>query len=793
MDAKNGSTSPTFYATGNAHLDIVWLWPYGETLRKTARTFAAQLRMLERYPDYKFIQSQPQSYVMCRERYPQLYEKVKDAVKAGNWIVEGGMWVEPDTNMSSGEALIRQLVHGKRFFKDEFDVDSEILWLPDTFGYSAALPQILNGCGIKYLVTQKIFWSYNDGEQFPYHYFRWQGNDGSKVISFLPTSYTYDTNPASVINVWEDRVLKDDMDKFLFPFGYGDGGGGPCRDHIEFAMRQKDLEGAPKVEMTHPAKLFHDLDEQGGPEHTYVGELYFTAHRGVYTTQAAIKRGNRKSEIALREGELWGTIAAASGYKYPAEEMDAAWKKTLVNQFHDILPGSSIKRANVEAVQVYDEILESVDTVIQSAASYIAGDKEAKCSTVFNSLGWERTAVVALDDNETLTLVNLPPCGYVNASSARVEIAPECASHAELTPDGGAVLENGVIRAKINNNGEVTSFVLKESKREYAGSAMNRFDLFRDTPRVFDAWDIDSMYEMEAVKLDPAAEISLLSLSDIKAAVQIKKKIGNSTLCQTVSICAMSRRLEFDTTIEWNELHRLLKVCFPVNVIADEAINEIQHGYIKRPTHRSRDYDKDRFEVCNHRYTAICDENQGAAVLNDCKYGVSTLGSEISLTLLRGAACPEMRADNGTQRFTYAFTAWEGSFYSSPVVREGYELNTPPLVIRGGGGTKGDYSNSKSYFWLDGSGFDDGSSYDDGGSVILDTVKPAEDGSGDIILRLYESKRADCNCTLFTELSFKEAMFTDMLENTGPNAQVVQNGIKLHFKPFEVKTLRLKQ
>jgi len=740
---------------------------------------------------------------MCKENYPELYAKIKEAVKAGNWIIEGGMWIEPDTNMTSGESLIRQLLYGKRFIKDEFGTESEILWLPDTFGYSAALPQILNGCGIKYLVTQKIFWSYNDGEQFPYHYFTWQGSDGSRITSFLPTDYTYDTNPKTLINTWENRVQKDDMDKFLFPFGYGDGGGGPCRDHIEFAVRQENLEGSPKVKMIHPGELFNDLDAQGGPEHTYTGELYFNAHRGVYTTQAAIKRGNRKSETALRESEMWGTIAAfAAGFIYPSEKMEEIWKKTLTNQFHDILPGTSIKRASEEAVQTYSEILDKANIITQKALSCITGDSasgDGTDTTVFNSLAWERLAVINTENHGNV-LVKLPSCGCANLKTALVSISNEHAAHADLT-ESGAVLENSIIRAELNQNGELISFILKESNREYALEPMNRFTLFKDTPRKFDAWDIDSMYESEKVNIDPSAEIELRYSTDVKAAVRLKKTIGNSTLCQTVSISALSRRLEFETTVEWNELHRLLKVCFPVLIKSDEAINEIQYGYIKRPTHRSRAYDKDRFEVCNHRYTALCDENHGVAVLNDCKYGVSTLGSEISLTLLRAAACPEMRTDNTTHQFTYSLTAWEGSFYNSPVVREGYELNIPPLVLSGASplvlsDTSWEFAENsapnhkKSYFSLE-----------DDGNIILDTIKPAEDGNGDIIVRLYESKYAACESVLNINLPVKKAILTDMLENDiKPLAverdkkeqnQAEQSKIKLCFNPFEVKTIRL--
>ena len=295
LEAENGSTMPVFYAVGNAHLDLAWLWPIAETGRKTARTFAAQLRLIEEYPEYKFIQSQPAEYEMCRKLYPELFERIKAAVKKGQWIAEGAMWVEPDTNMASGEALIRQLLYGKQYYKDVFDVDSEVLWLPDTFGYTGALPQILKGCKVNYLVTQKIFWSYNEGEQFPYHYFNWEGIDGSRIVSFLPTSYTYKTNPKQLEEVWKNRSQLQDLDAFLLPFGYGDGGGGPTRDDIEYAKREQNLEGAPRVELSDPKSFFKKMDEAGGPVNTYVGELYFNAHRGTYTSQAKVKQNNRRA------------------------------------------------------------------------------------------------------------------------------------------------------------------------------------------------------------------------------------------------------------------------------------------------------------------------------------------------------------------------------------------------------------------------------------------------------------------------------------------------------------------
>ena len=360
LEAENGSTMPVFYAVGNAHLDLAWLWPIAETGRKTARTFAAQLRLIEEYPEYKFIQSQPAEYEMCRKLYPELFERIKEAVKKGQWIAEGAMWVEPDTNMASGEALIRQLLYGKQYYKDVFDVDSEVLWLPDTFGYTGALPQILKGCKVNYLVTQKIFWSYNEGEQFPYHYFNWEGIDGSSIVSFLPTSYTYKTNPKQLEEVWKNRSQLQDLDAFLLPFGYGDGGGGPTRDDIEYAKREQNLEGAPRVELSDPKSFFKKMDEAGGPVNTYVGELYFNAHRGTYTSQAKVKQNNRRAEFALREMEMWGAFGLCKGNVYDSEKADALWKELLLNQFHDILPGSSMGR-------VYEEARKAVGGVIETA------------------------------------------------------------------------------------------------------------------------------------------------------------------------------------------------------------------------------------------------------------------------------------------------------------------------------------------------------------------------------------------------------------------------------------------
>ncbi len=625
-----------------------------------------------------------------------------EAIGQGRWIADGAMWVEPDTNMAGGEALIRQLVHGKRYFKEMFGVDSRVLWLPDSFGYTAALPQILKGCDVPYMVTQKIFWSYNDSERFPYHYFYWEGMDGTKVTSFLPTSYTYQTDPEETGRVWKDRVQKEDLEAFLFPFGYGDGGGGPTRDHVEYVLRQGNLEGSPRMKMGAPEEFFRRMEEEGGPKHTYTGELYFCAHRGTYTSQAGIKKNNRKSELLLREMEFLGSLAAVSGFGYTFDRADKLWKILLFHQFHDILPGSSIKRVYEEAFAAHEALGQEALQIMKEEAQSLL--KEDGGISFFNSLSFEREALVTL------------PAEY----------------------ESGAVTMEGC-----------------------------------RVPVQKDAWDIDSNYRSEEPEPACAKEISILG-QGLWAVLQVKGTIGKSEYVQKICLKADCGRLEFDTQIEWRELHRLLKTSFPVAVHAANARHEMQFGYVERPTHRSRRYDMDRFEVCNHRYTALCDEAHGAAILNDCKYGISVNKNDMELTLLRAPASPEMQADNGLQQFAYALYAWEGSFIDSDVVRQGYEFNIAPYRAQGGTAKFEAVRIDKK-------------------NIIMETMKPAEDKSGDIILRLYEAAGAAVQATVQIGFPEGEIHICDMLEQEQEELGESEPGTcwyKLSFRAFEIKTLR---
>ena len=777
----NGSTAPTMYTFGHAHIDVAWLWPLAETERKCVRTFSSQLALMEQYPEFKFLQSQPHLYWMVKRKYPKLYERIKAAVEAGQFIPEGGLWVEPDTNVTGGESLIRQFVHGKRFFKDEFGVDSKLMWLPDVFGYSGAMPQIMAGCGIEYFSTHKIFWAYNSDVPFPFNTFWWEGIDGSQVLVHLHNDYNSRMNPASVIERWRDRVQKNGFSTRLMPFGFGDGGGGPTRNHIEFARRQRDLEGAPKVVIASPIDYFKDQEQKPVPDR-YVGELYFQAHRGTYTSQAKTKLGNRRSEFALREAEMWSVAAADSGFAFPAAKMDEAWKLVLLNQFHDIIPGSSIQRVYEEAEADYEKVLATAKDVTTKATATLTAAGDAL--TVFNSLSWERTVMVELpggwcgaaDANGLLTTQNIDGTVYVDVT------VPSCGwttIHAQdpLAMASGlqvsaTALENDLIRVEFDDKGQITRIYDKASDRELAAGTCNSLKMYKDVPTNWDAWDLDSMYEDTPVALDAPATITVLDEGPLVARIQVKRTLNSSEMTQTISLRRNSRRVDFHTVIDWNESHKLLKVNFPVNVYNTEALHEIQFGHIARPTHKSRPFDADRFEVSAHKWTALTEGNRGFAVLNDCKYGVNVDGNSINLTLLKSALAPDMTADKGRQEFTYACYAWNGTFFDSDLVQQGYDLNAAAVTVKGKGGTGSLLSV-------------------DAPNVIVETVKPAEDGSGDVVVRVYESKRTATQCTLTTSLPVKRAMQTNMLEDVTGDLAVAEGKIALDLRPFEIKTIRL--
>ena len=786
VHAHNGTYAASMGVIGNSHLDLAWLWPMAETRRKAARTFAAQLRLLKEYPEALFLQSQCAEYELCRKYYPELFEEVRKAVAEGRWIADGGMWVEPDTNLTGGESLVRQFLYGRRYFREVLGVESRVAWLPDSFGYSAALPQILKGFGMTGLTTQKIFWSYNDAEPFPHHAFLWRGLDGSLIPAFLHMFYETRTDAATVHRRWTERLERDGSCDFYLPFGYGDGGGGPTRDDMEQIRRQKDLQGAPKLYWIAPEEYLKKRDNGSLP--VFRGELYFPCHRGTYTTQALIKKGNRRAEHMLRVWEMLAAMAAFAGRAdYPAASLEENWKLLLTNQFHDILPGSSVSRVYEEARM---DIARIRDTALRgSKNALLSFCRNGQGLTVFNPSSHRVTRVIRADSRfaegavtregirfqaaeykeEALVLASLEPMSAVTMYPAKVPVH----SRATVTRKGKSyVLENSNLRAVVTDRGELTSFVLLQDGQERIRSRSNVFHLYRDLPRRFDAWDLDSRTEHREISPDAVCTAEIVCPSGIFAELKITTRFSSSVITQWIRLTAEEEQLEFITEADWQERHRLLKVTFDTGIDADQADHQIQFGYLSRPAHRSRQYDTDRFEVCAHAWTALRDTSRGAALLNDCKYGVSVNNGVIGLSLLRAPTWPDAEADRGRHRFIYVYRAWNGPLETSGVTEAAEVLNDPLITVPGSSVPLRLLSCSDP-------------------SVSVESVKLAEDGSGDLIIRLFESMGGSRTAVIHPHLPFGGARLCSLAEVPGDILTVRDSTFTLSFRPFEIITLRL--
>ena len=786
MDARNGTFAASMGVVANSHLDLAWLWPIAETRRKTARTFAAQLRLLREYPEAMFLQSQCAEYELCRKHYPELFEEIKAAVARGQWIADGGMWVEPDTNLAGGEALVRQFLYGQRYFREVLGVRSRVAWLPDTFGYSAALPQIIKGFGMAGLTTQKIFWSYNDSEPFPHHAFLWRGLDGAAIPCCLHMFYETQVDAKTVHTRWTSRLERDGSRDFFLPFGYGDGGGGPTRDDMEEIRRQRDLQGAPKLYWTTPEDYLKKRDNGKLP--VYRGELYFPCHRGTYTTQAAVKQGNRRAEHALRAWEMLAAMAAFSGRAdYPGAALEENWKLLLTNQFHDILPGSSIAQVYGQARRDLAAIREAAGQGAREALQAFSEGGEGL--TVFNPSSHRVTRLVradsrfargaatpdgarfpaAPDQDGALILATLEPMAAVTLYPADVPLR----GGASVRREGDCfILENAYLRATVTERGALVSLVTRKDGRGRVRAASNVFHLYRDLPRRFDAWDIDSQTERRELPLDARCEAEIVSAGGLEAEIRVTSRFSASTVVQRIRLAADAEQIEFDTEADWQERHRLLKVTFDTGIDADSAEHQIQFGHIARPAHRSRRYDADRFEVPAHAWTALRDATHGAAVLNDCKYGVSVNDGVIGLSLLRAPTYPDAEADRGRHRFLYAYRPFDGSLSESGVT-EAAEAMNDPLVL-----TIGACPPLRLLRCAD-------------PAVCVESVKLAEDGSGDLVIRFFEGMGGERTARVQPCLPFSEARLCALDETPGETLPASGGAFALRFHPFEIVTVRL--
>lgn len=803
----NGSTAPEFTVFGQSHLDLAWKWTFDETKRKCARTLSSQLALMEEYPEYRFMVCQVPILETVKRFYPELYERICERIHTGQMMPEGGVYAESDTNIPSGESLIRQFVYGKQWYREEYAYESKMAWLPDTFGFSAALPQIMKGCGIEFFATQKLLRSHPETDPFPYNIFYWEGIDGTAVLSHMLRENNSGIDPELLTRRWtEDRNQLERIETFLFPFGYGDGGGGPTRDIYELSRRVKNLEGVPKTVLQSPIDFFEDIRKRGLPIERYVGELYLQWHRGTYTSLASLKRGNRASEIALHDLELWSAAAGRYGkLAYPKAEITALWKQLLFHQFHDILAGTSITRVNEQAKAAFDEIQKNAGQLEESVLRTLAGVPKNDGLTVFNSLSWQREELVTLPDGfnaafdlngndlfvqqidgAAVASLTVPPMGYTTITLAGREQV-HCPTKGSFACFAGDLLclENEFLRISFLQTGQIAEIYDKETGQNLARGLCNDIRMYKDVNIEYDAWELGTMYRMLPVDLGASGEARILCGEDtagLSASIEIRREIHHSSIRQIVTLRRNSRRVDFHTQIQWKEMHKILKVEFPVDIHADEGISEIQFGYVRRPTHRTRQYDKDRFEVPQQKYTALAEAGRGIAVLNDCKYGVSLDGASINLTLLKAPVIPDMYADQGEHTLTYSLYVYHGTFPDSGVVQSAYELNYPVKTAPGGSG-------ERSLLTLT-SGEDDPARFERQ-NILIESVKEAEDDSGDLIVRLYESQNTASSCVLKADFPLERAMESDMLECGKQEIPLSGNEIKLWFRPFEIKTIRL--
>ncbi|MET7892712.1 alpha-mannosidase [Streptomyces mirabilis] len=761
------ASAHTLSAAGHAHIDSAWLWPIRETKRKTSRTFSNVTALAEEYEELVFACSQAQQYEWVRDNYPHVWERIKKAVADGNWAPVGGMWVEADGNLPGGEALARQLIHGKRFFIEHFGIETKGVWLPDSFGYNAAYPQLAKLAGNDWFLTQKLSW--NQTNKLPHHSFWWEGLDGTRIFTHFPPVDTYNVEfsgkeMAHAVRNYQDKGRGTTS---LAPFGHGDGGGGPTREMMERARRLASLEGSAKVRIEHPDAFFATAREEIPADQVWSGELYLELHRATYTSQARTKQGNRRSEHRMREAELWATTAAvnAPGYSYPYEKLDRLWKTVLLHQFHDILPGSSIAWVHREAEAEYARVAKEVEAITAEAVAAL-GSGETR---VFNTSPVDRAEVVR-------TSVGIPMYAEVPAGGSALLDAAE--PPRPVTVDG-RVLDNGLVRVELAEDGTLASVRDLTADREVLADKGNLLRLHSDLPNYWDAWDIDKHYKNRYTDLLDAESVTVVEDGPLLGALKVERAFGKgSRIVQTITVRAGSRRIDVETEIDWHEAEKILKAAFPVDIRAPHSSAEIQFGHVQRPTHTNTSWESARFEVYGHRWVHIAEPGYGVAVINDSTYGhdVSRTVREdggttttVRLSLVRAPRVPDPEADQGKHRFTYALLPGASI---EDAIAEGYALNLPLRVADSAGPAEPVVS-------VDGEG------------VTIEAVKLADDASGDVVVRLYESRGGRGTGTLRTGFPLAGAQVTDLLERPLTTADTDGNTVAVALRPFEVRTLRL--
>ena len=811
QNSLNGELAHTIVPVGHAHLDTAWLWPLAITHLKMAHTTATQLSLMERYPEYVFCHSQASQYEWLEEEYPGLFARVKAAIERGQWEPVGSMWVEADCNLTGGESLVRQFLYGRRYFRERFGVTTGDMWLPDVFGYSAALPQILAKFNIEAFMTQKISW--NQVNRFPHHTFYWQGIDGTKMWThFLPAD-TYNANAEPKEVIFSVKNFKDHgrSDQSLYVYGWGDGGGGPTERHLEFLRRGTQAPNYPEVALGKKASDFFRDAKRGSKDlQTWSGELYFELHRGTYTSQAANKKANRASEFLLRDAEYLATFARGAN-PYPREELERAWKLVLLNQFHDIIPGTSVTEVYEDSARDYAAVREAGERIVGDALRAIAAPLVSEGSSrpvaLFQNASAPAQGEIALSEDEAppgALIVNgeTIPVQAVEAFGERTLVfpVPMAAQGAvavgdlvETAPDarrgdgarprlkaGTRRLENGEWVVRFDMNGNISSIASLEDGTEFLepGRLGNVFQLFDDHPLSWSAWDLDAFSLETGTDLLRSDSFEIVERGPVRVAADLVKTFGKSTIRQRISL-GPTPGIRFDTEIDWREEEKLLKVAFPANVNANRATYEIQFGNVERPTHVNTTWDWARFEVCAQKWVDLSEGDQGLALINAGKYGHDVRGNALRLTLLRAPKAPDPFCDMGVHRFSYTLLPHFGGYKEAGVVAAAYAFNAPLRVVElevgsaGAGGPLPPFALCHDQ------------------NVVIETVKKAED-SDDVIVRLYECHNSRGHAELILATPPGGAWLCDLEENELGEIEMTDGTVPFAYKPFEIITIKIR-
>lgn len=769
---------------GHTHIDVAWLWTLAQTREKVQRTFSTVLNLMDRYPEYVFMSSQPQLYEYLKQEAPEVYERVKEKIREGRWEAEGAMWLEADCNLSSGESLVRQVMYGKRFMKEEFGVDNKILWLPDVFGYSAALPQILKKSGVDKFVTSKISWSESD--ILPVDSFMWEGIDGTEIFTYfitaqnhgnsgLPdfqTTYTGTVTPGMHLGTWERYQQKDYNNEALVTFGFGDGGGGPTAEMLEAYRRlKKRVPGLPAANMTFAAD-FLDRVEKNFDENCkftkrtpkWVGELYLELHRGTYTSMAQNKKFNRECEFLCQEAEtlsVWDMTSLDGSFD--RDTLHESWKTILLNQFHDIIPGSSIKEVYDESELQYKKIYADVGAIKREKLEKLAKNISESGTMVYNPNGFSASAYVQSGDG-LIFAENVPAMGWKFVEEKKLE---------PVTVED-RLIESRHYRILFDEHMEITSVYDKDNGREVVmqGKTANSLMVFEDYPRDYDNWEITNYYKQKMWHIDNADPVQIISGNGF-GGFKIVRKYNASVIEQTVLVYSESRRIDFITNVDWHENHVLLKTAFPTTVHANKASYDIQFGSLERPNHENTSWDAAKFEVCAHKWSDLSEEDYGVSILNNCKYGHCAMGGELQLTLIKCGSYPNHDADRCRHEFTYSLYPHAQGFKRGKTINEAYILNRPMTAIasNGGGALPACASLISS----------------DCDNIIIETVKPSEDGKG-IVIRLFDAWDKKSDPTISFGFDAKKISLCDLTENVTENIGS-GSSVKLHVGNFEIVTL----